>query len=290
MSKTEKPTFRLRLTQAQRRAVAGLMPHLKSDLLLDQTNQRTLRLTLEEMKGIAVKCAQAVPKAPTGMERNSLRGVVIAAAQALDRFEKGSIARIRASGRLYQFKITLKDFKPPIWRRIQVKDCTLDKLHEHIQTSMGWTNSHLHHFKIDDQLHGDPMLLEENFKEMGYEDSTNTKLSDIVPKSGKRCRFEYEYDFGDGWEHEILFEGCVRAEKGARYPICVEGERACPPEDVGGTYGYQEYLVAIADPEHERHDELLEWSGPFDPEAFDAKAASREMRKGLPNWREEEWI
>ena len=191
---------------------------------------------------------------------------------------------------ILQFKITLIEIEPPIWRRIQVKDCTLDKLHEHIQTSMGWTNSHLHHFSIDDQLYGDPMLMEETFDEMGYQDSTNTKLSDILPKSGRRLRFTYEYDFGDGWEHEVLFEGCLRAEKGARYPLCVEGERACPPEDVGGTYGYQEYLEAMADPEHEEHDSYVEWSGPFDPEAFDAQTATDTMRRGLPNWREEEWI
>ena len=126
--------------------------------------------------------------------------------------------------------------------------------------------------------------------QQGYEDSTNTKLSDVLPKSGKRFRFEYEYDFGDGWEHEILFEGCLRVEKGARYPLCVEGERACPPEDVGGTYGYQEYLEAMADPKHERHDECMEWRGPSDPEAFDAKAMTKKMRRGLPNWRNQAWV
>jgi len=199
-----------------------------------------------------------------------------------------STARIPATERLFQFRITLKEVKPPVWRRIQVKDCTLDKLHEHIQTSMGWTNSHLHQFKIGDQLYGDPMLLYENWEKMDYDDSTNTKLSDIVPRSETRFRFEYEYDFGDGWEHDVLLEGCLRAEKGARYPICLEGERACPPEDVGGGWGYANYLQAIADPEHERHEELLGWSGPFDPEAFDAGAATKRMRLGLPNWREME--
>ena len=112
-----------------------------------------------------------------------------------------------ATGEVYQFKITLMDTKPPIWRRIQVSDCTLDKLHEHIQTAMGWTNSHLHHFRIDGKLYGDPMLMAETFEELNYADSTTTRLSDILPASGKRSRFEYEYDFGDGWQHEVLFEG-----------------------------------------------------------------------------------
>ena len=133
-------------------------------------------------------------------------------------------------------------FEPPIWRRIQVKNCTLDKLHEHIQTAMGWTNSHLHHFRIDGTHFGDPMLMEEDFDEMNYQDSTTTKIRDVLPRGGKRFLFEYEYDFGDWWVHEVLFEGCPRAEPGVRYPLCVEGERACPPEDVGGTSGYQDFL------------------------------------------------
>ena len=78
---------------------------------------------------------------------------------------------------VYQFKITLLDTQPAVWRRMQVKDCTLDKLHEHIQTAMGWTNSHLHQFKFGEQLYGDPMLMQENFEEMEYEDSTSTKVS-----------------------------------------------------------------------------------------------------------------
>ncbi len=78
------------------------------------------------------------------------------------------------------------------------------------------------------------------------------------------------------------------AEKGVRYPLCVEGERACPPEDVGGFCGYQEYVRAIANPRHKRHKEFLEWSGPFDPEKFDADSATKHMRRGLPNWREME--
>jgi hypothetical protein len=190
---------------------------------------------------------------------------------------------------VYQFKITLQGIEPPIWRRIQTEDCTLDKLHEHIQTAMGWTNSHLHQFKIDGVPYGDPQLFSEGMEgETPPVNSLRTKLSTIIPRDGKRFQFEYEYDFGDGWEHDILFEGFVPAEKGARYPLCLEGERACPPEDVGGTYGYQDYLKAMANPRHKRHKEFLEWSGPFDPEKFDAQAATKEMRKGVPDWRNKE--
>jgi Plasmid pRiA4b ORF-3-like protein len=192
----------------------------------------------------------------------------------------------KASSEIYQFKITLNDSRPPIWRRIQVADCTLDRLHEHIQTAMGWTNSHLNHFRIDGTLYGDPMLLEETFEELQYRDSTRTMLSQIIPEGGQRFRFDYEYDFGDGWMHEVLFEGRSLRETGQRYPLCLEGERACPPEDVGGVWGYVDFLEAIADPEDERHEELLRWAGgTFNPEWFSPAIATRLMKKGLPDWR-----
>jgi hypothetical protein len=291
MTKIKKPTFPMRLTQAQRRSVAVLLAHLKPQLLLNCSNQRTLQFTLEEIKEIARACRAAIAQAPTGMERNSLRHVADAVERALEMFSEGNIHRIPAGKRLYQFKIILKDIQPPIWRRIQVKDCSLDKLHEHIQTAMGWTNSHLHQFKIDSVVYGDPDLLCEGWQDESWPvNSLETKVSAIIPEEEERIRFDYEYDFGDEWEHEVLFERCLHTEKGGRYPVCVEGERACPPEDVGGTYGYQEYLEAMADPEHEEHESFMEWRGPFDPEAFDADATTRRMRRGLPDWRREAWI
>jgi len=190
-----------------------------------------------------------------------------------------------STDQVFQFKITLKDSKPPIWRRIQVQDGTLDELHEHIQTAMGWTNSHLHQFEIDGQRYGDPQLLDDGFLDFDCVDSTVTKISDVVPTDGRRFRLLYEYDFGDGWLHEVLFEGCTPAEPGQRYPMCVKGRRACPPEDVGGVWGYEEFLQALSDPNHERHAALLEWSGPFDPDAFDADEATQRMWSGLPAWR-----
>jgi hypothetical protein len=281
--------FPVLLTQAQRKAVAEIVPELADRLKLGERNQRTIRFTLAELKAIKGKAGKAMRQASTGMVRNSLRHVTDLAAQALDRSR--GLGAIPTAERVYQFRITLFDTRPPVWRRIQVKDCTLDRLHEHIQTAMGWTNSHLHHFRVGGQLYGDPLLMQENFEGMGYEDSTATKLTDILPRSGRRFRFEYEYDFGDGWRHEVLFEGCLRAERGKRYPVCLEGARACPPEDVGGVWGYQEFLEAITDPDHEDHDGLLGWAGgSFDPEAFDPAAATREMRRGLPDWRSGRWV
>ncbi len=189
-----------------------------------------------------------------------------------------------SSTTLYQFKITLEEIQPPIWRRIQVKNCTLDKLHEHIQTAMGWTNSHLHQFMIDGILHGDPALILEGFlDDPEVVNSLDTRISEILPEDGNRFRFKYEYDFGDDWEHEILFEGCLKAEKGKRYPLCLEGERACPPEDVGGPDSYQEYLETLSHTDHEQWEEFSKWRGPWRPEHFEAETATKRMRRGLPN-------
>jgi len=190
---------------------------------------------------------------------------------------------------VFQFKITLLGTEPPIWRRIQVPDGTLDELHQHIQTSMGWTNSHMHQFKIGTQLYGNPALMEENFDDLDCGDSTATRLTDLLPKTRKRFRMLYEYDFGDSWEHEVLFEGQPEAEAGRQYPICLEGERACPPEDCGGVWGYAELLKAIGDKKHEQYEEMLEWvGGRFDPEKFDAAAATKRMREGLADWSDED--
>ena len=179
---------------------------------------------------------------------------------------------------LFQFKITLLDIKPAIWRRIQIPDCTLTNLHEYIQAAFGWANYHLHQFEIDGEWYSQPAPDGDDF-DMDFEDETDVMLSELIPKSGRPSRWIYEYDFGDGWQHEVLFEGFPPVEPRAKYPQCIEGERACPPEDCGGPWGYADYLAAIADPSHEEHEELLEWRGPFDPDTFDAKQATKVMRK-----------
>ena len=213
-----------RFTHAQRKVIAELMPTLDARLRLDTSNQRTLSFTLAELKSIQQKAVAARSNAENGMKRNSLRHIIETTTRAIE--DSHGIGSIPESERLYQFKITLNDSKPVIWRRIQVKNGTLDKLHERIQTAMGWTNSHLHQFEIEGERYGDPKLLDDGFEDFHYVDSTITKISEIVPKDGKPFQFEYEYDFGDGWSHEVLFEGCLRAEKGWRYPVCIEGERA----------------------------------------------------------------
>jgi hypothetical protein len=281
------PKYPVLLTQAQRKVLAEIAPELAHRLKLDEHGGRTIRFTPAELLTMKQRAGRAVQSATSGVKRNSLSLIDLLTREALDRSR--GLGAIPAAERVYQFRITLLEANPLIWRRIQVKNCTLDKLHEHVQMAMGWTNSHPHHFRIGMHLYGDPMLMQENFADLNYGDSTSTKISEILPRTGRRFRFGYKYDFGDDWRHDIVFEGCLRAERGKRYPVCVEGARACPPEDVGGVWGYAEFLEAIADPGHERHDEFSEWiGGSFDPEAFDPATATKRMRRGLPNWRE--WV
>jgi hypothetical protein len=185
---------------------------------------------------------------------------------------------------VYRFKITLRGTEPAIWRRIETKDATLEKLHELIQTAMGWTNSHLHQFEIAGTRYTDPRFMMDDFDDFGADDYSGIRVSDLVAEHGSRLRIGYEYDFGDCWEHEIVLEAVTESEPGVRYPRCIDGAQACPPEDVGGVYGFADYVEAITNPEHSEHEELLEWNGPFDPTKFDAKQATRSMIKGLPVW------
>lgn len=178
----------------------------------------------------------------------------------------------------YQFRISLRDVRPSVWRRIQVPDCTLADFHDFIQGAMGWRHAHLHEFVIDGTRYG-PMP-EDDFLDYGdgIEDEETVRLGALIPKSAKRLRWRYDYDFGDNWRHDIVFEGfCARAAK-VKYPLCLDGARACPPEDCGGPWGYADMLDAVRGRKHERHDEMLEWLGEFDPEQFDAEAATRAMR------------
>ncbi len=175
---------------------------------------------------------------------------------------------------VYQLKVTLNQIRPLIWRRIQTKDCSLGELHNILQVVMGWGCAHLYSFTIDDEDYGDPELVDD--WEEG--NARAVKLSQLV--KGGQTKFTYLYDFGDSWDHTIKIEKTFPAEPKGKYPICVEGERACPPEDVGGIWGYQDFLEAIADPDHAEHDEMLEWAGEsFDPEKFPLGEVNKMLRR-----------
>ena len=173
---------------------------------------------------------------------------------------------------IYVLKITLKGSKPPIWRRVAVpSDIKLSKLHDVIQIVMGWDDCHLHQFATRDDLYfgsTDPEFgLQDVYDERRY------RLHDIA--EGKGSRFDYEYDFGDGWEHRIEVIKAEPPKPDGKYPICLAGKRACPPEDCGGVWGYYDMLEAAKDPTHELHESYSEWlSQDFDPEAFDYDAVN----------------
>jgi hypothetical protein len=177
---------------------------------------------------------------------------------------------------IYQLKISLSGSQPLIWRQIQVPgDITLFKLHFILQIAMGWTNSHLHEFIIGSQYYGDPQG--DEWDNRGTQDEGEYRLEQVIP--GKGIQFGYMYDFGDGWQHTIKVEDIFERKDEPHYPTCLDGERACPPEDVGGIGGYGYFLEAIQDPQHPEHEDYLAWAGgDFDPEAFDREQIDEELR------------
>lgn len=174
---------------------------------------------------------------------------------------------------LYQLKVTLRHSKPPIWRRLLVaSDTTLDDLHYAIQIAMGWENAHLHQFVADGVYHSDRRFgLDE------VEDERRATLGQVAPEAGSA--FLYDYDFGDGWKHDIVVEHVLDAEPSTFYPRCTGGRRACPPEDVGGVWGYDEFLDAIRSEDHPEHESYRAWAGDdFDPAAFDLDDVNEALR------------
>ena len=177
---------------------------------------------------------------------------------------------------VYQFKVALKNIRPLIWRRFQVKSqITLKRLAATLLIVMGWDNCHLHQFHIGGQNYGMPC---DDFDELdGFEDEGEFRLCDFDLDQLKM--FVFEYDFGDGWDHEILFEEFLKPQKGAKYPVCLAGAHNCPPEDCGGSRGYERFLKAIRDPKHSEHASMVEWSGgAFNPEEFDAAFKNQELK------------
>lgn len=175
---------------------------------------------------------------------------------------------------VFQLKVTLRGSKPPIWRRIQVRGSTrLEDLHDILQIVMDWENYHLHQFIVNGVYYGDPD------PDWGSDmlNERRVRLDQIV--SAQKDKFIYEYDFGDSWEHLVEVEKVMPVEPGVRYPVCVTGKRACPPEDVGGIWGYYAFLEAIQDPKHPEREDMLEWiGGSFDPDEFDVESVNRRLR------------
>ena len=176
---------------------------------------------------------------------------------------------------LYKLRVTLRDIRPAIWRRLEVPaGLSLIDLLRVLQAAMGWTDSHLHQFIHRGTYYGAP---DREFG-MPMVSERRTRLQDLLERP--KDRLIYEYDFGDSWEHDVVLEDIAEAQPDLRYPRVVAGRRACPPEDVGGFPGYAEFVEAITDPTHDEHESMLTWAGGhFDPEDFDLIAANDRVPK-----------
>jgi hypothetical protein len=182
---------------------------------------------------------------------------------------------MRKTGKLiYQFKITLKHIKPPVWRRIQVpENYSFWDLHVAIQDAMGWTDSHLHGFILKNPMTG---FQEEigSPGEVPFHDKSSLPTEKKISRyfNADNPKALYVYDFGDDWEHEVLLEKILPLIKDIEYPVCIGGKRSCPPDDCGGPLGYMDLLEIIADPGHEEYEEMIEWLGEeFNPGHFNSK-------------------
>ncbi|MCK5648890.1 MAG: plasmid pRiA4b ORF-3 family protein [Gammaproteobacteria bacterium] len=190
-----------------------------------------------------------------------------------------NIVHLRQS---YQIKVALSHIKPPVWRRLIVDSrISLDVLHDVLQISMGWTNSHMHQFIDREGVIYGQSYDDEFMPSLGSQtiEESAVLLNEVLKK--EKDWLKYEYDFGDGWEHKITLEKILPHKKN-QFPIaCIKGKRACPPEDCGGPWGYAHMLEQLAAPEDdEEHAELLEWLGDdFEPESFDLEETNEILQE-----------
>jgi hypothetical protein len=179
-------------------------------------------------------------------------------------------------GKILQLKVSLDEISPLVWRRVLVPNsATFQQLHEVIQAAFGWHDYHLHEFEVRGERVGFVLPDDEDPPEVN---GKKKRLATAALKRGDR--FPYVYDFGDEWRHTIVVEKVLEPDPRFSYPVCTGGARACPPEDSGGPYSYPDFVAALANREHEQHDELVRWvGGYFDPEGFDPNAVNERLRR-----------
>src|SRR5579863_7167479 len=180
-----------------------------------------------------------------------------------------------SSRQVFQFRLSLDGIKPAIWRRILVPaDIRLSRLHQVIQAVMDWKDCHLHEFNVAGQVYGIP----DPDGEHQFVDDRSVCLRDLNLSRGDRIG--YIYDFGDEWRHVLQLEEVLHGETDDIVALCIGGERNAPPEDVGGVFGYEEFLEALSDANHEQHRDRKEWIGyPFDSEQFSVEETNKRLRK-----------
>lgn len=165
---------------------------------------------------------------------------------------------------VYQFHILLEGTKPQVWRRIQVpENYTMWDLHVAIQDAMGWSDCHLHEFRTIEKRPGKVVRIGIP-DDYGYGNEAMAGWEQNIDDwflLEKQPMMNYEYDFGDGWDHKIILEKIIVKTKGTKYPSCIDGKNACPFEDSGGIYGFYNKIDILKNPEHERYDEVKDWMG-----------------------------
>ena len=181
-------------------------------------------------------------------------------------------------------RIELLEVVPLVWRRVLVADqWTLASLHHYLQWVLGWTDSHAHEFEAGDGLIAPHWWIQEAGSEEGagrYRDERRVSVAAVVSELGIRGEFTYRYDMGDGWEHRIVIESPPASTlSDPRLPVCIAGENACPPEDVGGPHGYEMFLDILGTRDHAQHEDMVRWiGGVFDPKGFDLNRLNRDWK------------
>jgi Plasmid pRiA4b ORF-3-like protein len=174
---------------------------------------------------------------------------------------------------VHTLRVSLRGVEPVVWRRIVVRSETpLPEFAKLLEAAMGWEGYHLHMLDVGGVLFGEPD------EDADYViDEQHATVKQVLPRPKSKLR--WDYDFGDGWEHDVVVEAIEPPQERKRYPVCLAGERACPPEDCGGVLGYEELLLAVADPDHPEHEQMVSWAPDgFDPAVFDLVAAKRGLR------------
>jgi hypothetical protein len=183
------------------------------------------------------------------------------------------------NSKIFQIQIVLNGFKPKIWRRILItSDLSLSNFHKIIQTTMGWTNSHLHQFIKNRTFYTTKMKDDFSWNEMDNVDYKGMKVSDLL--QNEKEKIIYEYDFGDGWNHNIILEKILPIDNKTKYPVCLDGKMNCPPEDCGGIWRYAEMVKTLKNPKHKEYESIIEWLGEdFDPEYFDKNNVNELLKR-----------
>jgi Plasmid pRiA4b ORF-3-like protein len=272
----------LKLSDEQRRTIlkyAELPAHLSERLATNRAVATRPQFTLDELDELLDHVETSVYRAK-GNEKQKVLRIVEKVSELLgstiDPDQMSDQRLPKETNAVFQIKVTLMGIAPLIWRRVQTQDCTLADLHDLLQVTMGWDSEHLYRFIIGGVEYADLSMASDD----DAQDVCETNLSDILPAHNRRPRFHYLYDFGDQWMHQLIVEERFPPEQGVKYPICMAGQRACPPEDCGGPWGYPDFVETISNADHRGHEETLEWvGGEFDPEKFDLESVNKELRR-----------